>query len=241
MTYDHIQNDEIIERYLLRKLSPEEEQLFEEHYFSCDACFAQVKEAEKVIYAIKDAARRGVLVTSGATTRSAFAPLWERIESLLLRPAFALGATVLAIALLYPAWQGLVTLPRLQNELQPQANAPSYQLEYTTNRARAGEGKIAINAATRTFILNFVLLEKKTATPKYRAEIVDDENKIVWRTETLKPVGEFGGFSIACHSSFFAPGNYVLKVYEIDPAEGQAVDEFLFPFVIVPESERSKP
>jgi len=241
MSHDQIKNNDVVDRYVLRKLSPAEERMFEEHCFECDECFAAAQEAEKVIFAIKDAAKRGVLVTSGATTRSALASVWERIESWLRSPAIAAVATVLAIALLYPAWQGLVTLPRLQNELQPQANAPSYQLEYTTNRARAGEGKIAINAATRTFILNFVLLEKKTAAPKYRAEIVDDENKIVWRTETLKPVGEFGGFSIACHNSFFAPGKYTLKVYEIDPANGQIANVFSFPFVITSEPERREP
>ncbi len=231
MDHGKIKKDGIIENYILGKLPKEEAEAFEVHYFGCDTCFAAVQEAEKVIYGIKDAAKRGILIAP-EVERKPF-KLLDWLESFTLNPAFAVAAIVGVLALIYPAWRGAVTVPRLQSEIeelrQPQANAPSFFLLPTRDQGV----EIPVKYGEETFLLNFNILESTVQTPQFRAEIVDQAGKAIWKTEALKSAGQYETFSIVCRSSFFNEGNYDLKVYGINPQDGKTVSEFSFPFKIV--------
>ena len=45
--------DELIDNYLFNRLSEEERQEFEEHYFDCPVCFVKLEEPETLISAVK--------------------------------------------------------------------------------------------------------------------------------------------------------------------------------------------
>lgn len=234
MDHEKIKNEAIVDRYILGKLSAEEKQLFEEHYFGCDECFIAVQDADAVILGLKDLARNGELVIAGAETRRA-APAW--LKALVWRPAFAYALAAVVFVLVYPAWRGVIKVSRLESEIeelrQPQANAQIHYLQQT----RAGEStagvEILINPEEEAFVLNFNILKGDIAAPHYRAEIVDQDGKVIWQAENLKGAGDYAVFSIACRSSFFKKGFYTLKVDEVNPSDGQLVNQFLFPFEIV--------
>jgi len=233
MDHQKIKAEEIVDRYLLGKLSESEDEAFEKHFFSCDQCFAEVQTAEKAIRGIQDAAARGVLLP--AKTMPQPASDWlERLRAF-FSPSPVIVFATLVLALIYPAYRGVVTVSQLQGELaalrRPQANAQTYVLE--TTRDAAGVKKIAVSPDDETFVLTFNLLEKKIEAPHYRAEILDHEGKAVWREENLKGLGPYKAFSIACRGVFFKEGFYTLKVYEIDPANRQIAAEFSFPFEVV--------
>lgn len=61
MTHQEIQDNEIIERYVLHKLSVAERRAFQEHIFECDECFEQSSLAARFIAGVRDASRSGVL------------------------------------------------------------------------------------------------------------------------------------------------------------------------------------
>jgi len=55
--YDHL-----IDEYLLDKLKPEDQAAFEEHYFICPHCFAQLDQKSEIVQILK---KEGVLETAG--------------------------------------------------------------------------------------------------------------------------------------------------------------------------------
>jgi len=61
MLHTQIKNDEVIERYIRNRLSPEERRDFEEHFFACDDCFDKVQETERFVAGVRDAVERGIL------------------------------------------------------------------------------------------------------------------------------------------------------------------------------------
>ncbi len=95
MTHHEIEQQDIIERYVQHQLPTAERRAFQEHYFACDECFAQVESTAKFIAGIQRSARVGVLAESKVTRA---APWWASWFT----PAFALAATaclLLAVAL----------------------------------------------------------------------------------------------------------------------------------------------
>ena len=241
MDHKKIKNEEIIERYILRKLPPDEEKLFEQHYFNCDLCFEAVKQAEKVIPVIKEAAERGVIEYPPEEVKkeSIFDYLVDWFKSRTLSPIIVVTTAVLMLTMLYPAWRGIFFVSQLQQELneirKPQANIQSYYLEQKQIGMRAEERqiKISLDRPEKPFILNFNIFDRSIPDAKYKAEISDNIENVIWKDEDLKAIGEYEVFSIACPSSFFKNGIYTLKVCEINPKNEESVNEFLFTFEIL--------
>lgn len=59
MNHREIDEKEIIERYVRQQLSLAERRAFQEHYFTCDACFDKVQMTARLIAGVRDA---GVLM-----------------------------------------------------------------------------------------------------------------------------------------------------------------------------------
>jgi CHAT domain-containing protein/tetratricopeptide (TPR) repeat protein len=49
-----VEDQDLVSRYLARKLSPEEAEAFEEHYFGCDRCWAEVQRATELRAALEE-------------------------------------------------------------------------------------------------------------------------------------------------------------------------------------------
>jgi len=64
MTHDQIRDGEVIERYVLHKLTPAERQAFQEHFFECEECFQETNVAARFIAGVRDASRSGVLAAT---------------------------------------------------------------------------------------------------------------------------------------------------------------------------------
>jgi Putative zinc-finger len=107
---DHNQATELtaIERYLLKEMSPQEREEFEEHYFDCQECAIDLRATA----AFMDAARKEFqtqLLPRPGTQRGApvIAPLWSR----------ALVWTALAASLLVIVYQNAVVFPGLKTQI----------------------------------------------------------------------------------------------------------------------------
>ena len=71
-----------IDEYLLDKLRPEDQTEFEEHYFICPHCFAQLDQKSEIVQILKKEGVRGT-PEEGCAHRAKPAPWWRR---LLARP-----------------------------------------------------------------------------------------------------------------------------------------------------------
>jgi len=74
-----------IDEYLLDKLRPEDQTEFEEHYFICPHCFAQLDQKSEIVQILK---KEGVLATPEACSEHHFsrpAPWWRRLLARLKR------------------------------------------------------------------------------------------------------------------------------------------------------------
>jgi hypothetical protein len=115
MTHHEIAEWELVESYSQGKLSDADSQAFEEHFFTCDECFAEVQAAGNFIAGVRQAA---------ATGRLSEAPR--------SRPAFAFAWAAAAVLMVTTVWAGFFQLPKGRRELERQRAA--YEAERGWNR-----------------------------------------------------------------------------------------------------------
>src|SRR5688572_25038076 len=121
MTHQQIQDNEVIEQYVLQKLSPAERQAFQEHYFECDECFDQVNTATHFIAGVRESATSGAL----AADRAPVVPFPARRAPALFtsnRAMVALAACLIVSFCLIGLWA--LSLRR-QNQMLAQRAAES--------------------------------------------------------------------------------------------------------------------
>lgn len=120
MTHTEIENQAVVERYVDGKLGATERHQFQEHFFTCDECFANVQTAERFRAGIRNAAEDGLL-DEAALKRPAgsYLPDWHHW----LKPALAVAvlATMVVTAIL--AWLVFVRLPELREEVAHEREA----------------------------------------------------------------------------------------------------------------------
>jgi hypothetical protein len=95
------------ERYVLGELSPELRDEYEEHYFDCEECAADVKAAAAFADGARELFRKGRSREEKARLQGGGWFDW-------LRPAIA--APAVAVLLLIVGYQSLVTVPKLRRE-----------------------------------------------------------------------------------------------------------------------------
>src|SRR5947207_15969579 len=64
MTQQEIEENGIIERYVLHQLSADERLAFQEHYFTCDECFERAQTEARFIASVRESSRSGILADS---------------------------------------------------------------------------------------------------------------------------------------------------------------------------------
>lgn len=108
MTHEEIERREIAEEYVRGRLPAEERAAFEDHYFGCATCFAQVRELERFAGGVRAAVEAGELPrVSGA--RAAW-----------YEPAFYVAAAAALAMGVGLGWNVLRERPRLEAELAEQ-------------------------------------------------------------------------------------------------------------------------
>ncbi len=225
---------ELVDKFVGRKLSPEQESFFVPHYFGCDRCSATIKDTEKLVAALKDAARRGSFRLPQSGERWSFR---EWLDSLLSSRTTVLALASLVLLLTYPSLQWLFNSKHLERQIaelqQPQASVPKeYSLRLSTDGLRGEAEEIILSSRDKLFVLNFNVPEKLEKTFRYRAEILDAAGKLVSQIDGLQPAGEYDTFSLTCSRSAFKPSAYLLNLYLLDANLASTSKVFFYPFAI---------
>ncbi|MCK4792937.1 MAG: zf-HC2 domain-containing protein [Desulfobacteraceae bacterium] len=235
MDHNRIKEEEIIERYVFGKLTPEDQAAFEAHYFGCDECFQEVRTVEMMMHIMKQGIEKKELSLHKPQGNKRFW-LFDFARIRVFSPAVAVVASALALLLLYPAWRGVVTFSELERTIEklqkPQANVETVFLQQVRSGNVGEIQTVRLEKEIGVFVLNFNILERAVSAPKYRAEILDSSGQAIWSGENWRGTGAYEVFSIACNGSYFQAGIYTLKVYEIDPDSKQVVNEFSFIFEV---------
>ena len=117
MMHQDIEEQEIIERYVRNRLSPEERRTFEEHFFGCEECFAKLQIMERFIAGLDDAGNRGFL-NSGLSAEALPARPWGSW----MFPALAASSCAAFVLAIVAGWTIFSQMPKLRMQLN-QASA----------------------------------------------------------------------------------------------------------------------
>ncbi|HEU4386173.1 MAG TPA: zf-HC2 domain-containing protein [Blastocatellia bacterium] len=126
MTHEKILQQDTIERYVRGRLSPDERQEFQEHFFTCDECFEQVQATERFVAGLRDSAATGVLAQAPERVGRAQYAGWFTW----FRPAFILAAAASIFLAFGAAWLLFRSMPEMRAEL-----ARERRLREETDRA----------------------------------------------------------------------------------------------------------
>ena len=217
-----IQSRGWVELYVRHRLAPADSAAFEEHYFECDRCFADVEEMERFIGGVREAGRRGLLTgISDSRPRASW-----------LMPAFVFAVAALALLSAGLAYFALVRLPASEAQVRealeksqqaetrlaqleqraaldaaPQANVPVVIL--TAARGADETNRLTLGKQIRSAVL-WIDIPPQPAGAKFRLTLTDGKT-----TRTIEDLerNENGALAATVPVSDLSPGQYVVRLY----------------------------
>lgn len=170
MDHTAVVRQKMTERYLLDELDSEVRDEFEEHYFDCPECSRDVSAGAQFV-----AQSKVVLAESAQPIPVQSSPRsGVRHQGWLawLRPAFAAPALALLLAVI--GYQNLITLPRVQSELNQPQVLPSASVNFGT----WGAGGQPTTVTEGKGLLLFVRIPPDGAYARYTADLYNPGGKL---------------------------------------------------------------
>jgi anti-sigma factor RsiW len=217
MDHDRAAAIKAAERYILDELSPVERDEFEEHYFCCEACAAQLRETAAFAdnaAAVMRSRREGSAARMAVPARAAW----------LMRPQWALAAAVLLVV----AAAELIYIRGVRMELAA-ALTPQAVLSTTLQPMTRSEGdRIAIRPG-QAFFEVAMDVDPEAQASRYAYEIRAAGGEVVIRGSVDAPPPG-AAIHLLLPAARFRAGSYALR---LSPAGGAAPPEE-FRFIIQP-------
>jgi hypothetical protein len=199
------------ERYLLDELNAGEREAYEEHLFSCNACFEQVKAGTEFVRQLRR-------IGTDEPPADLASPRWAQSLRSMLRPApaFALAAFMLAGTSLY---QNLITIPMLKGP----------QVELRFNLTEQNRGNSVVEAPRNSRIHLAVEFRRTKEFVSYEAQIQTTDGKVKWTVPFLPSQDTI---ELSLYAETLQSGKYVFVVWGRDGDSRQelAHDPFTMQF-----------
>jgi hypothetical protein len=192
----------LAEKYLLNELPPESREQFEEHFFACSECAADVKAGALMIAEMKTAMAEAP-VKSPAKERERAQTGWFGW----LRPALAVPALVVLLALI--AYQNLVTYPPLKMA----ANTPQVLPWASVNVSARGANTPSITVKAGSGFLLFMNIPPDAKYSSYEAQLVDPSGTTEWALNI--PATSEDSYPLRVPGKERAAGTYTLVVHGV--------------------------
>jgi len=164
VTHGEIERNEVVERYLLRRLPATEEAAFEEHYLGCGQCRDRLRQDRQVVGIIRETCASWTPPQPRSRLWMTRAPAWGL--------AAALGVVALWVSGLLPP---LIRGPRPQPVQIAEVQLPVVEL--TAFRAANDEGKA--KAGLQPFLLRLDL-RGVPAAAAYQVEVARESGETAW-------------------------------------------------------------
>jgi hypothetical protein len=163
-----------VEKYLLGEMPPPERDAFEEHFFGCPECAADLRATAAFLEAAKQELK------SVSTSKPA-PELAKRSRSVLQWPVLAW--TALAASLLVTAYQNIVVYPHLTNEIA-QLKAPEIlpSLSLVSGNSRGGEASSIAVSKAKPFLL-LVDIPTQDRFLSYTCSLYSPSGSLAWNVQ----------------------------------------------------------
>jgi hypothetical protein len=174
MEHPYASEHRLVEQYLLDELSPEMRDEFEQHFFDCRECAAELRMTSEFLQAARTELQRAEAETVMQATGSRYS-----LRTLLQwRPVFAVAA--FAACLLMVVYQNAVTLPRLRSEVA-HADIPAVlpSLSLVGGNSRGGSLP-SVNASGAGWILLQVDIPMQEGITSYTCSLYSPRHELLW-------------------------------------------------------------
>lgn len=220
---DHNQSTNLmaVEKYLLEELTPEQRDEFEEHFFDCQDCAADLRETAAFMAAATQEFKVNPVPKPGkaAKGKSFSASFWPT----------ALVWSALAASLLLVAYQNLVVFPQFKTEIA-ELKTPEVLpvISLVGGNSRGDQTPTATAAAAHPFLLSLDIPTQDRFT-SYTCLLYSPSGTLAWRVE-VSPQAARDTVSIRVPSTDKLPGQYTLAVQ--GNLAGTSVDLAHYKFIL---------
>ncbi len=219
MNHQEAENTKATERYLLREMTDQERQAFEEHYLDCPECLESVTFGADFLAAGKEVAREGVVdqriqQVASSPRRSWLAflkPAWQPV------PVMALA---LAACVAFAGYEALL-LQQIKSGNNEKVASVDYRYILTGMAHGSGDAKKIVVPKGAIVSLG-VEYNPSGEFVAYQAQVVDEAGKTKIAVDL--PSDQTGRMaSIALHTQLLGPGFYstIISGRRSDGAEEQ--------------------
>jgi len=213
------------ERYLLREMTPVEQEEFELHYFECEECALAVEAGEVFI-----ANSRAVLGNSGSEVNEKVESgerrrsFWKSLSVWWTEPAFAFAAVAILILGALSLYQGLVQVPRLRHNLDQARVLPAFQLMASS---RGEPAQVVVTPATRSFSVS-ADIPPDVRFPRYICSLSSRGHILFSLPSGAPALGQ--PITILVPTKDLSPGDYELTIYgaAADGTKSERISTFPF-------------
>jgi putative zinc finger protein len=206
INHDEAVNDLMAERYLLGELNTDERDAYEQHLFSCDACFDQVKAGTEFVSHLRH-----------IDTQDAHAPLAPGFMSQLMTSARQFATMTAFILLICVAGISIYQQRTINGLRRPQVT-PSF---FLSDGARAEGVKTLVLPPNTRFELSIQLMQSGDFS-YYQGQVLDQSGRLKW-SFPISPEQTKDTIHLLLDSSVLAPGTYSIVVSGFTP-DGQKTE-----------------
>jgi len=212
MEHSYASEHHLVEQYLLDELSPAARDEFEEHFFDCRECAAELKVTSEFLQLARSELQRQEFAAAQASAQTSVGSrAWSALQDLLQwRPVVAFA--VLATCLVVVVYQNSVTLPRLRSEvarLDTPAVLPTISL--VGGNSRGGSLPSAkLNGATS--IVLQVDIPTQDGISAYTCSLYSPQHRLVWSFQVTAEAAKDTVFLHAPLGGNPESGTYTLAV-----------------------------
>jgi len=216
MNHQEAENTKATERYLLREMTDEERQAFEDHYLDCPECLESVTFGADFLDAGRDLAQENqtnqvAIIGWGERLMAAFRPVWQPV------PVMALA---LAACVAFAGYEALL-LQQIKSGNNEKVASVDYRYILTGMSHGSGDAK-KIVVPKGAIVSVGVEYNPSGEFVAYRAQVVDEAG--MKKIAVDLPSEQTGRMaSIALHTQLLDPGVYstIISGRRSDGAEEQ--------------------
>ena len=200
-------------------------QRIESHLSTCKQCRNELKVLTNVNQSLEE--------SENETVFTLFKLKLNRIiNGLILKPAFAY---FLLLLLLYPASLGLFKKNAPGGYISEPLNLNQLYILKGNDQRTTGKqiNEIKIGNTSRFFALSFVIPINNQNSNNYVADIINSDKKVIWKSNNLTFIDEYGTAVIICPLKYFPKGNYILTVFGKPESPEDIKNTYTFKFEII--------
>lgn len=216
MTHAVAVSTHAVERYLLDEMTELERHRFEEHYFDCHDCAADLRAGNLM----REGVAAGMIGTAAAATVKETATVTPFRPRKAWSPSVVLPWAAAAMLALAVGYQSLFVVPGLRQELGPQALSPVT----LRSASRGAEPQVALSSGPVTFALDMSGVQAGT---RLTYDLRTAGGEIAASGTAVAPSPGTPLLLLIPGTAIASPGSHVLTVRAEGPA-GPATTDYRF-------------